>query len=96
MSVHGYWCREHKFQHECDVSESGERICRECENWVSGIVVDGKHKMRRSDKKHDFKVIWGHSGDGVNVKGYTIEDVVNETHEKVPKGEAINKVIVLN
>lgn len=95
MSVHGYWCSEHKFQHECDVDKSGERICPECGNWVSGIVVDGKHKLGKSDEKNKFKVIWGYSGEGTKISGYTIEDVVNEAHDEVPENEAINKVRVL-
>lgn len=34
----GYICVEHGYQRECDVNESGQRICRECEQAVTGLT----------------------------------------------------------
>lgn len=42
----GYICAEHGFQHDCDTSQSGERICPECGDWVRGVT--GRTRGRRA------------------------------------------------
>jgi hypothetical protein len=36
--VLGYICQEHGYQNECDIAESGQRICYECGNAVTGLT----------------------------------------------------------
>lgn len=36
-----YLCEEHGFQWECNVDESGQRICEDCGMAVTGITITG-------------------------------------------------------
>jgi hypothetical protein len=34
-----YWCDIHGQQLECDIDETGERVCQECGEWVEAITA---------------------------------------------------------
>lgn len=47
--VVGYECPDCGFQHECDVDESGERICPCCKTAVTGITGDTRGTRTQYD-----------------------------------------------
>lgn len=65
--VVGYMCVTHGFVRECGVSESGERVCQQCGDAVTG--VSGSHRDTRRSPPEDSSTASGTIDWTVDVRG---------------------------
>lgn len=87
----GYNCTENcGYKHECDVDESGERICPEC-----GVAVTGITGHISNPNSTAYDVVYGTGGisDGsVRVNASSPEDAFNRAQPEVPDGKIIVEI----
>lgn len=76
IMVVGYQCPEHGFHTECDVDESGERICPEgAPTAVTGITGTARRHTPGTTIGGDIEwnVVLGYSGRHITVAAFDVE-----------------------
>lgn len=54
--VLGYMCQEHDFVNECDLSDSGDRICQTCGKSVTGVTGRTRDTRRSPPEEESHAV----------------------------------------
>lgn len=90
--VVGYNCTEScGYQAECDVGESGERLCPECGMAVLGITGDLRPMT------NEFRVMYGaggtgYSDGGIRVNAAGVAEAFEQAQDSVPEGKVITEI----
>jgi len=101
--VLAYHCEGCGIQRNCDVDDVGERICPECEAWVSGIT--GYMRRHPSDGQAVGPIRWavktgyGSSGRERIVEASDVQGALGRAHEQaddpitriVPRDRSLRK-----
>lgn len=87
--VVGYDCTNCGYRHECDVNESGERICPNCGDAVTGIT--GQARGNSDQWKVTYKTP-SRTTRTVEVVARTIEDAYNAAQRAGDNVETITKL----
>ena len=85
--VMGYQCPEHGLHQECDVDESGERICPEgADTAVTGITGSTRQGPPGSRGSISGDIVWnvslGYGTDTGQVRAFDFEDAFETALEK--------------
>lgn len=95
--VLGYICQEHGYQSECDVTKSGERICYDCGNAVTGLT--GHTRGRKAPPSDKPSMQQGHIqwiaesySSSVRVQVFDHIDAVEKAIKKFDDPQEVNKV----
>jgi len=97
--VMGYMCETHGFVHECDVNESGQRICKECEMAVTGVT--GRTRGRQAPPADDpmaqhGDIYWwvrGYDGVDFTIAAFDYVDALERAVNRVKNPQSINEVM---
>lgn len=94
--VMGYHCGEcEEVKNECDIDDIGERICPDCESWVSGIT--GRSRKRHNGQmsgniQWDIVTGYGSRGFDMRFNAFDWGDAASKAAEKVEDDEAITEI----
>lgn len=97
----GYICNEHGFKRECDVTTSGQRICYECGEAVTGVTGSNRGRRAPPSDKPSFQ-----QGDiewtvqtyqkRHKVMAFDHEQAIEKVADKLDTPQEINKVYPSN
>lgn len=94
----GYLCEEHGYVHECDVDESGERICPACGKWVRGLVGRTRDTYRSPpiDSEHaEGDIHWDALEYGTRVarvSAFDVEEAAEAAIDKLGEPQGFDEI----
>lgn len=95
-------CQEHGFVNECDIKESGERICRSCGKSVTGVTGRTRDTYRSPPEGESHTVgniRWtarDYKGPIANTEAHDFQDAAEILVEMVDNPQDISEIRPMN